>query len=715
MGSFDETCLKQIANFHKTTEELPERVGVPQQNYFNLPQNIFQMTRLFEIMLFILFNFSLLQTGLAKTKPDSTSATAQLLRKINEETMSSGDMDMALLQYDSLIQMSFDLKDTFHLVQAASNQGELLFLLGRMDDAKASFLIGLTYSPYVEDSNFQTFNNIRLATIYKHIGQVDSAFFYLRQAEKLLPYTEMESVHYQLYNQFGLLFDAVGQGDSAVHYYLKTLSHVEDKDFYTKGAIYNNLGKSFAYRNNDEKAIEYYTKVEEIVAKDKYPKVLVSAMGNKAISLMNTGDLQSAESTIRQALMIVESRSVKRRKIIINAILARILIEQGNLKAAQEAIAQVDAMGEIKDKEYRTGYVLSKINVLLEMDDSATAEIIRLFDEAEKSIQDNYSLTDKIRFEKLRARFFEKTGDFQDSYQAMLAYNLLKDSLYKIRQSNVIHDLEISYETKNKEDRIAQMELEEQRYEARISRQRMIIGSILFALLLFGILLRYILKQNQKIKSQNAVIQKSLAEKNILLKEIHHRVKNNLQVISSLLGIQSRTIKDEAALEAITEGRTRVQTMSLIHQNLYKEDNLTGIAVQDYLGKLCQSLFDTYNINPEKVQLELDIDNLILDVESVVPIGLIMNELISNALKYAFPNQQIGKITVALKDVTEGLSLTVKDNGVGVENVEQLLEGDTFGFDLIEAFKVKLKADLNIDGSDGTHIQMLIRNFKKAA
>jgi len=155
------------------------------------------------------------------------------------------------------------------------------------------------------------------------------------------------------------------------------------------------------------------------------------------------------------------------------------------------------------------------------------------------------------------------------------------------------------------------------------------------AILLIGLLYRN-QKQKKLISIQND-------EKDILLREIHHRVKNNLQVISSLLGIQSRSIKDVQAKQAIHEGRARVHSMSLIHQNLYKKDNLTGVDMRVYLNKLSTDLINTYNLSEGQIEIEKDIDELILDVEYVVPIGLIINELISNALKYAFPDQQNGK------------------------------------------------------------------------
>ena len=116
-----------------------------------------------------------------------------------------------------------------------------------------------------------------------------------------------------------------------------------------------------------------------------------------------------------------------------------------------------------------------------------------------------------------------------------------------------------------------------------------------------------------------------------------------------MLSLQSTTIDDTTALAALTEGQSRVQSMALIHQDLYRSDNLTGLQIEGYIKKLCRNLFDTYNISGEKIQLELDIAPMSLDVSTLIPMGLILNELISNSLKYAFPGEMKGKIGVRFK------------------------------------------------------------------
>ena len=178
--------------------------------------------------------------------------------------------------------------------------------------------------------------------------------------------------------------------------------------------------------------------------------------------------------------------------------------------------------------------------------------------------------------------------------------------------------------------------------------------------------------------------------------------------------LQSQHIEDEEVLGVLQEGQDRVQSMALIHQHLYQENNLTGVNLKDYFIKLIRGLFDSYNIRKDKVDLTLDIEDLNLDVDSVIPIGLVVNELVSNSLKYAFPDQEKGNINVMLKEVDDVLILQVSDDGIGLHSDMQTALGNSFGFRLIHVFKDQLKANLEIDGTAGTKVTLRSKKYKKA-
>jgi len=216
-------------------------------------------------------------------------------------------------------------------------------------------------------------------------------------------------------------------------------------------------------------------------------------------------------------------------------------------------------------------------------------------------------------------------------------------------------------------------------------------------------------------KNKNSIIKKQSEDLQTLMKEIHHRVKNNLQIISSLLDLQSMIVKDNQASQAIKEGRNRVQSMALIHQNLYGEKSVKGIAVDEYINNLTQSLFDSYNIRPGQIELKKDIDKIDMDVDTVIPIGLMLNELISNSLKHAFVNEQGGRIEITLKQNNEILLLQVRDNGKGFPDKADPAHSTSFGMRMIKIFAQKLKADLDIYNDQGACIMMRIRKYKLSA
>jgi len=262
----------------------------------------------------------------------------------------------------------------------------------------------------------------------------------------------------------------------------------------------------------------------------------------------------------------------------------------------------------------------------------------------------------------------------------------------------------------NKENSLKDLQIKEKKRTILFNT----LGLLLISIIAIGILYLYKNKQktSKQLEEKNTIITHSLKEKEVLLKEIHHRVKNNLQVISSLLNLQSKNISDEKALQALNEGRNRVKTMALIHQNLYRDDNLMGVDLQEYIEKLTQGLFASYNIQSNKITLKTNIEKLEMDVDTVIPLGLILNELISNALKYAFEGRDTGILQVDLITQNDKLLLRVKDNGVGIPKDKDLSKSASMGYKLIQSFLQKLNATMNIEIDDGTNIELLISKYK---
>jgi len=198
-------------------------------------------------------------------------------------------------------------------------------------------------------------------------------------------------------------------------------------------------------------------------------------------------------------------------------------------------------------------------------------------------------------------------------------------------------------------------------------------------------------------------IRTSLAEKEILIREIHHRVKNNLQIVSTLLDLQSDYITDRQSLEIFRESKNRIRSIALVHEKLYQTKNFTAIDFDSYLESLIDHLFRSYVVDPGKIASEIDTKGVVLGIDDAIPCGLIVNELVSNSLKYAFPDDQRGKITVRFENSdNESIVLTVADNGVGLPAGLDVTATETLGFQLVTILTRQLRGTIELDREGGT-------------
>jgi len=190
--------------------------------------------------------------------------------------------------------------------------------------------------------------------------------------------------------------------------------------------------------------------------------------------------------------------------------------------------------------------------------------------------------------------------------------------------------------------------------------------------------------QNMIIEKQRADLERSLSEKDILLKEIHHRVKNNLSVISSLLELQSNGLTDQKAKAAIAEGQNRVQSIALIHQRLYQHENLAAIELSGFVNDMISQVSGIFKIPGQKINTVIQVPETLLDIDTAVPLGLILNELLTNSFKYAFTSQQEGTIRIGLSSPEPGnYLLTYSDNGPGMPDGFDLKKSQSLGLRLI--------------------------------
>jgi two-component sensor histidine kinase len=313
----------------------------------------------------------------------------------------------------------------------------------------------------------------------------------------------------------------------------------------------------------------------------------------------------------------------------------------------------------------------------------------------------------------------------------------LRDSLLTESKSQQIAQLQIRYETEKKDQELLfkekniqllteQGKLQAQKLQqARMIRDGTIAGALMLVLLLALSYNRYQIKQRSnrlletkqlEINQKNCSLERLLGEKEELLqekewmlKEIHHRVRNNLQIVISLLNSQAANLSDGAALSTIKESQHRVQAMALIHQKLYQSQGVARVEMASYINDLIGYLRDSYSLL-RPVRFHLEVKTLELDVTLAVPLGLIINEAVTNALKYAFPGERAGTVTLRLQPEGPNYELTIADDGVGLPPGYDPARSRSLGTTLMHGLSEQLEGDLRITGPPGVVIRLVFRD-----
>ena len=214
---------------------------------------------------------------------------------------------------------------------------------------------------------------------------------------------------------------------------------------------------------------------------------------------------------------------------------------------------------------------------------------------------------------------------------------------------------------------------------------------------------------NDLLVVYNQKIEGSLREKEVLIKEIHHRVKNNLQTVSSLLSLQTRLVEDPAGRSALKDSQMRVRSMALIHEKLYQSDNLRDIDLRPYIENLCMVLFQSYQTDKRFIQLDTQVENLTIGIDVAIPLGLIINELISNALKHAFPGGRSGTIQMTLNSSLSGnMTLKCQDDGCGMPDSVDFSRSKSLGLQLVHNLTRQLDGKLEICSQNGLGVTISI-------
>jgi len=320
----------------------------------------------------------------------------------------------------------------------------------------------------------------------------------------------------------------------------------------------------------------------------------------------------------------------------------------------------------------------------------------------------NISIKDQIHLRFMAFLADSASGDYLSAIRHLRANSNLDHTVYDQAKTSAAEEMQTKYDTRRKTDSIAMLTQKELVQQANLKRADL-IRNITIAGILVMIMISFLLYRNYKQKqaANNLITQKNdqlehlLTEKEWLLKEVHHRVKNNLHSVISLLEAQAAYLENDA-LQAIEKSQHRIYAMSLIHQKLYQSDDIKTIDMTQYVPELVQYLRDSFDIN--SIHFNLTVDPIQLNASQAIPLGLIINEALTNSLKYAFPDGQGGEITISLKEVDGKYKLKITDNGIGIKEKAFLTTKNSLGLELIKGLAKEINGDITFDTINGVKI-----------
>jgi two-component sensor histidine kinase len=562
---------------------------------------------------------------------------------------------------------------------------------------------GLQRSALKNDTVWHGRFQITQGAILLRMEKLDSAQIVLESARvKVMP-----SDQAFLNTQLGYVYERRSQLDKAADYALKSLNFGEKlNDTKAKAMAYSDLSNLFWKQSKFESGLEYalrslnYFEAWGITDLDYGFTLYVT--GNNYLALK---DYENARKYYEHSIIIGERYGFYNNLSDVYISLVDLYCYFGEFEKAGEAGQNAVKYAELLENNFmimRSWLAVGKMQNTRGNYKEAIDGLKKSITIATEDFGDAYYLSEA---HKELGRAHAGNNDYINAYLAFSEYDTLKSQVFTAEADQRISQLRTEFDVAQKEGTIV---LQETQIKKQRTRQQLSI--VISVLLLLLLLLAYKAISNNIKK--NKLLQKQNSEKEFLLKEIHHRVKNNLELVSSLLSLQSARIEDPIILAEMEQSQHRVHSMGMIHQKLYLGENLAAVEMKDYFDNLSDYIIHSFS-KSDQVTVNLEMDKIELDVDIAVPIGLIVNELITNSLKYAFPNGRTGTIHLALMKKGDILILKVKDNGVGML-VDKPTIGTGFGTQLVNLLVKQLDGKMILDTDQGTSVCIQFQ-FKKAA
>jgi two-component sensor histidine kinase/tetratricopeptide (TPR) repeat protein len=631
------------------------------------------------------------------------------------------DFDTAMIFFQNCIDIAEKNNWPSKKAQALVNIGFAYMYIQNSKDAIDFLLKGLEI--YIETNDRKGLMNTyyNLGYFYGTFEDFPKSIENFRKAEEFALELNNEKYLAGIFNNLGLMYNYIGQYDLANIYNFKSLKLSEKIGDKSVGYTHLNIGFNYHKDGNFEKSLEHHFIALSIFQESGEKRYI-------ALSLKNIGDdyfdhnLDSAVRYYNKAYLIYQElddlESISRYFMIMGTIYHK----QNNIVAADSNYQKAIEIFPVEGSSKLLFAIYSNIiDLNLYLVDSTNVNKPKLLSETinyaiimnEIALKLGSYIMETSSYEKLY-KVYAKIGNLKKAIKYAEQYIIAKDSLFSEQKQKTITELQTKYETEKKELEIDLLNSEKNLISNKLSQSNelrknqrtfiyLLIGGFMVVCIFIIIIYRFYLqkrKANTKLITQNTIISKQKEEKEVLLKEIHHRVKNNLQIISSLLTLQTRNIEDKSTLLAMADGQNRVKAMALIHQKLYQNSDLASIKFKDYTTQLLNQIAGLYP-GLSNVKREVVADDIELDIDTAIPIGLILSELITNAYKYAFTNGE-GIIVITLKQTGHDYILEVQDNGPGLPKDFDLSTASSIGLRLVRRLSRQLYGTSDYEYKNGS-------------
>ncbi|WP_010521797.1 tetratricopeptide repeat-containing sensor histidine kinase [Aquimarina agarivorans] len=468
---------------------------------------------------------------------------------------------------------------------------------------------------------------------------------------------------------------------------------------------YTLIASSYLVNKDYNAAISFFLKAKKYyLNKNKFLDANITL--NLGETYRNKGNIDSAKICFKYVLNsnkllkddIIESYSLGNLGMVYNF--------ENNLALAKQNLNKALEILKKLDDPYSTSVYIAELGLIEQKENnSALAEkkILKAYDMAKQA-----GLKEQLRdFSEMLTNLYEENQQFDKAFKYQKLFQIYQDSLVNKENIKKIEQLKASYEIEKRETEIGLLSTINKTQKKWVFS----LGIGISLLLLLSYLLYRgnlnIKRKNQLLATQKEEITRKEQEKALLLKELNHRVKNNLQMISSLLSLQSNKLSGHPAQEAIITGKQRVEALSLVHRKLYQEGVDTRIHVKEYISELILGLFHGFNANFEP---EFDIKDVSINIDSAIPLALIVNEIIINALKYAYVDIENPTLKVAIEPKSENrLSIEISDNGIGFDSSKTEAKTNSLGLKIINSLVLQLEGIIKRTTNNGTHWKMDVK------